>query len=71
MKICYLDLQINQPPEDYAINAKRYGGAACFARYAKILLNNEKDNFFIYGSKSNFENVGKDENKENCFLKLL
>lgn len=68
MKICYLDLQINQPPEDYAINAKRYGGAACFARYAKILLNNEKDNFFIYGSKSNFENVGKDENKENCIV---
>jgi hypothetical protein len=68
MKICYLDLQINNPPEDYAINAQRYGGGACFARYAKKLLNNGQDEFYIYGSKANFENLGNNENNDKCFV---
>ena len=69
MKIAYIDCQMNLPfAEDYAINAKRYGGGACFARYAKKMLNNEQDEFYIYGSKANFENLGNNENNDKCIV---
>jgi hypothetical protein len=66
MKIGYLDAQIQI--EDYSLNPKGYGGAACFARYAKIMLNNQKDQFFIFGSAENFKNVPNDENILNCII---
>jgi hypothetical protein len=69
MKIGYLDLNIQT--EDYSINAKKYGGAACFARYAKEYLNNGKDEFYIFGSSSNFENLEEHENKKACITLSL
>lgn len=66
MNIAYIDLQINQPPEDYSISPKRYGGGSCFAKYAKIYLNGDGNYFRIYGSKKNFENVSEEEGGIYC-----
>ena len=69
MKIGYIDVNIQT--EDYALNAKKYGGAACFARYAKEYLNNDKDEFYIFGSSYNFENLEENENKKACITLSL
>lgn len=54
MKIAYFDLHKNDIHEDYSINPKRYGGAATFARYAKQVLNNEKNEFKIFAMPESF-----------------
>jgi len=68
MRIAYLDAQVNNPREDYSLNPKGYGGAACFARYAKLMLNGWDDQFFIFGSAENFKNVPNHENILNCII---
>lgn len=68
MRIAYIDAGINKPSEDYSINSLGYGGAACFARYAKVMLNNQKDQFFIFGSAENFKNIPNEENILNCII---
>ena len=68
MKILYLDLGVNHPRENYSQNnAKGYGGASCFARYALTLLNNREDIFHILGPEESFQDVTREENNHCCF----
>lgn len=68
MRIIYIDAGVNWPRETYsAKHASRYGGGACFARYALIMLNNSRDIFHILGPKESFNEIGEDENPNCCF----
>lgn len=66
MKISYIDLQCNNPKEKYWLNVDGYGGAACFARYALTLLNNNDTQFDIIGSVENFIGIETEEKRKHC-----
>lgn len=66
MKIAYIDLGINNPPEDYSIYPCRYGGGSCFARYAKEELNKRGIHFRIYGPARVFDSLDEEDNDGAC-----
>lgn len=67
MRIAYIDAKVNNPPEDYSINPRRYGGGAVVARYCKELLNGYHDTFHIFASPDCFENLEEYDNRAVCF----
>lgn len=67
MKIAYIDAKINHPPEDYALNPKRYGGGAVFARFAKQSLNTGGDTFHLFASKDCFDNLSSQDRADVCY----
>lgn len=64
MRIAYFDVWDHY--EDYSVNPKRYGSAACFARYAKEYLNNETDSFVLICNERNIVGLEDFENKRMC-----
>lgn len=68
MKIAYFDLHKNDIHEDYSINPKRYGGAATFARYAKQILNNNKNEFKIFAMEESFSSYIEDDVRNYQFI---
>lgn len=67
MKIAYFELAYSVGwHEDYSVNPKGYGGGACFARWGKELLNDEKNEFIIFGPEEAFKNLGPNERKDKC-----
>jgi FkbM family methyltransferase len=69
MRIAYIDAKVNNPPEDYSIRTRRYGGGGVFARYAKELLNGGSvgnETFDVFASQECFENLTLDDRITAC-----
>ena len=58
MKI--VNFELNKQ-EDVSIYQIGHSGGTCFERYAKEILNNEKNEFWILGQSSNFKNIRNTE----------
>lgn len=63
MKIAYIDLGLSK--EDFALNAKIYGGAATVPRHLKQL--NYID-FYIFAPEWCYTNFGPEDRKDKCFI---
>lgn len=66
MKIAYFELGFTSFFEDYSINPKGYGGGPCFARWAKELMNDGDNEFYIFGPHKCFVNVSNFERVDRC-----
>lgn len=66
MKILYLELKATDFYEDYSCNPKYYGGGPCFARWAKELMNDSLNEFWIVGPKESFRNLKNTERRDRC-----
>lgn len=66
MKIAYFELGFTSFFEDYSINPKGYGGGPVFARWGKELLNDEQNEFIIFGPEECFKNMTDKERKDKC-----
>lgn len=68
MKIAYFELGIVDYLEDYSVSPKVYGGAPIFARWAKELLNDSENEFWLFGPERSFENLKDTERKDRCVI---
>lgn len=68
MKIAYFELGIVDYLEDYSISPKVYGGAPTFGRWAKELLNDSQNEFWIFGPERSFSNVKESERRDRCVI---
>ena len=59
------NLQLNSN-EDESLYQTGHCGGTCFSRYAKELLNDSQNEFWIYGSEKNFRNLRADERTDRC-----
>lgn len=66
MRVAYIDLKVNNPPETYSVHPTRYGGGGVVARYAKELLN-KRDTFHIFASPDCFDDLTDQDNRAACF----
>ena len=66
MRIAYFELGFTSFYEDYSINPKGYGGGPVFGRWAKELLNDAENEFYIFGPAQCFANVGENERRDRC-----
>src|SRR2546422_159795 len=67
MKIIYISLTGDT---SFVLYPNRHDGGGCFAKYAKQLLNTEKDEFWIYAPEEAFKNSCNEDNLNKCvFIK--
>lgn len=66
LKIVYIDLNESHFEDYSSSNCRNYGGGRIFAAYAKELLNNNKDEFWLYSNPQSFVNLNDSERKDRC-----
>jgi glycosyltransferase involved in cell wall biosynthesis len=54
--------------EQVGINTTRHNGGGCFSRYAKELLNNEDNQFFVCGYQKSFDNISDQDHQKNLLI---
>jgi hypothetical protein len=54
--------------EQVGINTTRHNGGGCFSRYAKELLNNQHNEFFVCGYEKSFDNIEDNDNKKSLII---
>jgi hypothetical protein len=54
--------------EQVGINTTRHNGGGCFSRYAKELLNDQNNQFFVCGHAKSFDNIGENDNQQSLII---
>lgn len=65
MKIVYISLTGDT---SFVLYPNRHDGGGCFARYAKQILNNNNDEFWIYAPKEAFNNYCEEDNMSRAIF---
>lgn len=68
MRIAYFDFNCSSFYEDYsAVDPEGYGGGSTFGRWARILLNDDQNNFFLFAPAECFRNIKtKEDRPDKC-----